>query len=82
LIDLYTSYNTIKSILNVTGSQCKGLRTDVICSYFLVLLGILAAAFCMSCNYYGLFRKASEEAITVIHPAGDKSMNNFSKSWK
>jgi len=25
----------------------------------------------------GLFRKASEESITIIHPAGDKSMNKF-----
>jgi len=34
LNDLYTSNNTLKSILNVTGSQCKDLRTGVICSYF------------------------------------------------
>jgi len=27
--------------------------------------------------FYGLFRKASEEAITVIHPAGDESMYKF-----
>jgi len=26
---------------------------------------------------YGLNRKASEEAITVIHPAGDESMHNL-----
>jgi len=26
---------------------------------------------------YGLFRKASEVAITVIHPAGDESMHTF-----
>jgi len=25
----------------------------------------------------GLFRKASEESITINHPAGDKSMNKF-----
>jgi len=28
---------------------------------------------------YGLFRKASEESITIIHPAGDES-SSFSKS--
>ena len=34
LNDLYTSNNTLKSILNLTGSQCKDLRTGVmfICS--------------------------------------------------
>jgi len=26
---------------------------------------------------YGLFGKASEESITIIHPAGDKSMHKF-----
>ncbi len=39
------SKSTLKSILNVTGSQCKDLRTGVICSDVLVLVSILAAAF-------------------------------------
>ncbi len=26
---------------------------------------------------YGIFRKASEESVTIIHPAGDKSMHKF-----
>ncbi len=37
------SKSTLKSILNVTGSQCKDLRTGVICSDFMVLVSILAA---------------------------------------
>ncbi len=32
------SKSTLKSILTVTGSQCKDLRTGVICSDFLVLV--------------------------------------------
>jgi len=27
--------------------------------------------------FYGLFGKASEESIAIIHPAGDESMNKF-----
>jgi len=42
----------------------------VICSYFLVLLSILYELQLS----YGLIRKDSEESITVIHPAGDKSI--------
>jgi len=76
LIDLYTSNNTLKSILNVTGSQCKDLRTGVMCSYFLVLLRIPTVALEVQLSY-GLFGKASEEAITIIYPAGDESMHNF-----
>jgi len=26
---------------------------------------------------YGLFGKANEKSITIIHPAGDKSMHKF-----
>ncbi len=44
------SKRTVQSILNVTGSQCKDLRTGVMCSDFLVLVRILAAAFWMSCS--------------------------------
>ena len=71
--DLYTSNNTLKSILNLTGSQCKDLRTGVICSYVLVLLSVLYELTLS----YGLFGKASEESITIIHPARDESMNKF-----
>jgi len=39
----------------------------VISLYILVLFRILAAAFC---------KRASEESITIIHPAGDESMHN------
>ncbi len=78
------SKSTLKSSLNVTGSQCKDLRTGVICSDFLVLVRILAAAFWMSCsclilNVFLLW-KAGEETITIIHPAGDKGMDKFYKS--
>ncbi len=45
----------------------------MICSDFLVLIRILAAVFWMSCS--GI--KASEETITIIHPAGDKGMDKF-----
>ncbi len=38
LRDLKTSKSTLKSILHVTGSQCKDLRTGMICSDFLVLM--------------------------------------------
>jgi len=73
LNDLYTRNNTLISNLNVTGSQCKDLRTGVTCSYFLVLLSVLDELQLS----YGLFGKASEESITIIHPAGDESMNKF-----
>ncbi len=50
----------------------------MICSYFLVLVSILAAAFWMSCSLSnGLLWKAGEETITIIHPAGDKGMNKI-----
>ncbi len=75
LRDLFMSKSTLKSILNVTGSQCKDLRTGVICSDFLVLVRILVAAFWMSCSC--LLWKAGEETVTIIHPAGDKGMNKF-----
>ncbi len=45
------------------------------CSDFLVLVRILAAAFWMSCSC--LLWKAGEEIVTIIHPAGDKGMNKF-----
>ncbi len=45
---IYKQVKVLKSILNVTGSQCKDLRTGVICSDVLVLVRILAAAFWMS----------------------------------
>ena len=71
---LYTSNNTLNlSILNLTGSQCKDLRTGVICSYVLVLLSVL---YKLQLSY-GVFGKASEESITIIHPAGDESMHKF-----
>ncbi len=41
----------------------------MICSDFLVLVRILAAAFWMSLLW--------KETITIIHPAGDKGMNKF-----
>lgn len=53
------------SILNVIGSQGKELR--MFSSSILYELQIS----------YGLFGRASEESITIVHPAGDKSMNNF-----
>ncbi len=55
LSDLLMSKSTLKSILNVTGSHCKDLRTGVICSDILVLVIILAAAFWMSCSYLMVF---------------------------
>jgi len=58
--DLYTSNNTLKSILNVTGSQCKDLRTGVMCSYFLVLLVLYELQLS-----YGRFGKGSQESITI-----------------
>ncbi len=55
LRDLFMSKSTLKSILNVTGSQCKNLRTGVICSDVLVLVRIFAAAFWMSCSCLMVF---------------------------
>ena len=40
------SSSTIKSDLAVIGSQCREARIGVICSNLLVLVCILAAAFC------------------------------------
>ncbi len=71
------SKSTLKSILNVTGSQCKDLRTGVMCSYFLVLVRILAAVLDELQMSNGLLWKAGEETSTIIHPAGDKGMNKF-----
>jgi len=51
--------------------QTKTVTTGVIWSYFLVLLRILAAAFCMSCNCLMVFLG---RPVTVIHPAGDERM--------
>ncbi len=48
LSDLLISTSTLKSILNVTGSQCKDMMTGVMCSDYLVLVRILAAGFWMS----------------------------------
>ncbi len=64
LSDLLTSKSTLKSILNVTRSQCKDLRTGVRCSYVLDELQLSNALLC-------------EETITIIHPADDKGMNKF-----
>jgi len=73
LNDLYTRNNTLISNLNVTGSQCKDLRTGVTCSYFLVLLSVLDELQLS----YGLFGKGSEEDITIIHRVGDERMHKF-----
>ncbi len=61
--------STLKTVLNVTGSQCKDLRTGVICSDVLVLDELQLSN--------GLLWKAGEETSTIIHPAGDKAMNKF-----
>ncbi len=75
-------YKRVKSILNITGSQCKDLRTGVMCSYFLVLVifsgsnpGSSVLDELQLSN--GLLGKAGEETITIIHPAGDKGTNKF-----
>ncbi len=48
------------------------------CSDFLLLVSILAAAFWMSLQLSnGLLWKAGEETITIIHPTGYKGMNKF-----
>ncbi len=72
------SKSTFKSILNVTGSQCKDLRTGVICSDLLVLVRIPGNSVLDELQLSnGLLWKAGEETITTIHPAGDKGMNKF-----
>ncbi len=72
------SKSTLKSILNVSGSQCKSMRTGVICSDFQVLVRILAAAFWTSCQLSSSFLyNAGEETISITHPTGDKGINKF-----
>ncbi len=51
LSDLYTSKSTLKSILNVTGSQCKDLRTGVICSDFLISFRKKKSNIVKYCNF-------------------------------
>ena len=46
--DLKTNKLTLKSILNMTGSQCSEARIGVIWSYLLVFVRTLAAVFCTS----------------------------------
>ncbi len=71
------STSTLKSILNVTGSQCQDLRTSVMCSDFLVLVRIGSSVLDELQLSNGLLWKADEETITIIHPAGYKGMNKF-----
>ncbi len=73
------SKSTLKSILNVNGSQCKDVRTGVICLDFLVLFWHFLNA--GSSVLYelqlsnGLLGKVGEETITIFHTAGIKGMN-------
>ncbi len=66
------SKSTLKPILNVTGSQCKDLRTGMIC---LDLSGSSQNPCSSDLDELllsnGLLWKAGEETITIIHPAGD-----------
>ena len=48
--DLKANKRTLKSILNLTGSQCSEARTGVMCSRRLVLVRRRAAAFWTSCR--------------------------------
>ena len=49
---LYVSRSTLKSILLLTGSQCREASTGEMCSYVLVLVSVRAAAFCISCRLF------------------------------
>ncbi len=69
------SKRTLKSILNVTGSQCKDLRTGVICSDFQIFRFSSQNPGIQLSN--GLLWKAGEETITIIHPVEDKGMDKF-----
>src|SRR4029434_8331904 len=44
----YVSRSTLKSILLLTGSQCREASTGEMCSYFVVLVSVRAAEFCIS----------------------------------
>ncbi len=71
------SKSTLKSILNVTGSQCKDWCDMLRFSGSSQNPGSSVLDELQLSN--GLLGKAGEETITIIHPAGDKGMSKFLK---
>ncbi len=69
------SKSTLKSILNVTGSQCKDWCDVLRISGSSQNPGSSVLDELQLSN--GFLWKASEETITIIHHAGDKGMNMF-----
>ncbi len=68
------SKSTLKSILNVPGSQCKDLRTGVVLIFSGSSQNPGSSVLDELQLSNGLLWK---ETITIIHPAGDKGMNKF-----
>src|SRR4029434_6842931 len=62
---LYVSRSTLKSILLLTGSQCREASTGEMCSYFLVLVSVRAAAFCISWRLFIELRSELKELWRV-----------------
>ena len=53
--DLKTKINSLKSILDLTGSQPREERTGDMCSNLRVPVRSLAAGFCTNCNLFRAF---------------------------
>ncbi len=61
-----------KCTVDVNVSQCKDLRTGVMCSDVLFLVRMSVLDELQRSNAL-----LCKEIITIIHPAGDKAMNTF-----
>ena len=60
---LHVGTSTLKSILHLSGSQCGEASTGKICSYFLVLESVRAAACCIN---WRLVATSGQEGIALI----------------
>ena len=61
----------LKSILWVTGSQCKDVRTGVMCSVFLVLQNSVSSALKDLKLSNRFFWKTRQKSVTVVKSAGN-----------
>src|SRR4029434_7409663 len=80
---LYVSRSTLKSILLLTGSQCREASTGVMCSYFVVLVSVRAAAFCISWRLFiELMLHPDRRALQQSSREVINAWISFSASWR
>src|SRR4029434_5327884 len=80
---LHVGTSTLKSILLLTGRQCREASTGEMCSYFLVLVSVRAAAFCISWRLFiELMLHPDRRALQESSREVINAWISFSASWR